>query len=446
MGKGGIPVAALSGAIDRAASLHPDKEREFLERFATVKHRTTRTPRVLFHRGAFWFGPATGAHLSTPIKLGFNTLRLSALQAKSLLQFTIASAPLAGPDPDQVEPRAYGPTPRSDARRFGLSVEGLQPASYVPEAGATPRLIVRYDESISIRLVEHSVHEREPLYPEMAALEPDENCMPTKSVVTVTGQHVQGVKRPVVLFSDIAEEDKMADLRDSLLPLVCHEIRTPLMHIKGFAESLLQTDVRWDEGTQLDFLRAIDKEADRLNNLIEHLLAISRANLGEPHLNRDVMSPYDLILKGIYEARPFLSKHKVTVRVRDSLPYVYVDVDRIMQVLVNLFENAAKYSPSFTKITVDAEGQGGFVLLSITDEGKGVSAKDRTKIFDLFFRSAPDTVSHPPQRVSGNGLGLAVAKAEVEAHGGRIWVESRGGKGSTFYFSLPVAQDLDNNS
>jgi PAS domain S-box-containing protein len=247
----------------------------------------------------------------------------------------------------------------------------------------------------------------------------------------------------ILLIRDMTEHREVNALRESIISLVSHELRTPLTHIKGFADSLLQTDVEWDEATKMDFIRSIDREADRLTKLVNDILEMSRVQSGKLPLKMTSAEPAEIVNAAIRQARPFLARHQVQTQFPKRAPLVAVDPMRIERVLVNLLENAAKYSDEGTTIKVQAARRGQEVVFSISDQGVGIPAASREAIFQRFVRLRnPATLSKP-----GTGLGLALCKAIVDFHGGRIWVESETGKGSTFFFTLPIASsDLANRT
>ncbi len=222
-------------------------------------------------------------------------------------------------------------------------------------------------------------------------------------------------------------------LRDAVLSMVSHELRTPLLHIKGFVSSLLESDIEWDEETRLDFLHTIDREADRLTSMVTDLMEITRMGSGDLPLHLEYADPYMLSYAALDSASPFTHRHQVVVQVPEGLPKINIDSLRVMGVLVNLIENATKYTPEGSKILIDAKADDDNVTFSVADRGPGMPANVQSQIFKMFYRGEVDG-----KRSSGTGLGLAVCKAVMEAHNGEIWVESQEGKGSTFKFRIPL--------
>lgn len=230
---------------------------------------------------------------------------------------------------------------------------------------------------------------------------------------------------------------RLDQLRTDFLSNVSHELRTPLAAIKGFVSTLLRQDVEWSDEEQQDFLETIDHEADRLTRLISDLLDISRLEAGALELNRSYYLLPEIIDSTQARLAKLTERHRLQFLVTSDLPPVFVDEMRIGQVLVNLVENATKYSPEGSKITLEARLKGDEVIVNIADKGEGIPAELQNKVFDRFYQ-AESIVSG---RKSGTGLGLSVCRGIVEAHGGRIWVQSEVGKGSKFSFSLPVNKE-----
>jgi PAS domain S-box-containing protein len=236
-----------------------------------------------------------------------------------------------------------------------------------------------------------------------------------------------------LLLRDITRERELDEMKSQLLSTVSHELRTPLASIKGFATTLLRQDVQWDEDSRREFLSIIDAESDRLSELIGNLLDMSRIEAGTLRIEAE---PIDLgaLLDETSEAfQRMASSHRFRVDQPPRLPQVLADPRRIRQVLRNLVENAVKYSPGGGEIVVVAQAGPDQVEVSVSDQGIGIAAEDLERIFDRFYQV--DSAS--TRKVGGSGLGLSICKAIVEAHGGRIWVESELGRGSTFYVSLP---------
>ncbi len=233
----------------------------------------------------------------------------------------------------------------------------------------------------------------------------------------------------------VRESDR---LKSALLSSVSHDLRTPLAGIKAAASSLLQDDVVWNEEDRHAFLIDIDHEADRLTRLVSNLLDLSRIEAGaiKPVLAWEDVD--ELIDRVLHRMGPLLAAHPVARQISSGLPQVRLDAVQIEQVLTNLLENAAKYSPSSAPITVAArvvaeQPDREALEIAVSDQGKGIPPEEGERIFDTFYRVAEGT-----RGVSGTGMGLAIVKGLVEAHGGSVRVESGPGHGSTFTVSLPL--------
>jgi two-component system sensor histidine kinase KdpD len=191
-----------------------------------------------------------------------------------------------------------------------------------------------------------------------------------------------------------------------------------------------------------EMLEVIDEETDRLNRFIEGLVELARIEAGEMHLRRRWGSIEEIITMTLERAASLTSEHQIEVRLDDELPTVRVDDRAVAEVVYTLVDNAAKYSPAGTKINVRAQSTDGqSVRLSVEDEGPGIPLELRERVFDKFFRAMRDGDSgtHQP---SGTGMGLAIAKGIVEAHGGRIWIEdNQDGRGSRVVVTLPIGDE-----
>ena len=233
----------------------------------------------------------------------------------------------------------------------------------------------------------------------------------------------------VKVLRDITRDRELDRAKSALLSAVSHELRTPLASIKGYVSSLLAEDVEWDENTRREFLTIISEEADRLQRLVSNLLDMSRLEAGTLIIRRDAYQLQDIIsraLRGVPH-----TDHVLQIEVPDDLPPVYVDAARIEVVLRNLIENAQKYTPPGGIIRVRASLSNGEVVVRVEDRGPGIPPEHREHIFDRFYRM-------PGVRAGGAGLGLAICKGFVQAHGGRIWVEDNPEGGAVFVFTLPI--------
>ncbi|HEX5417196.1 MAG TPA: ATP-binding protein [Chloroflexota bacterium] len=225
------------------------------------------------------------------------------------------------------------------------------------------------------------------------------------------------------------------EMKTVLLRAVSHDLRTPLSSIIAFAGSLRQTDVTWTDAEQRDFAEAIEQEARRLNRIVGHLLDLSRIGAGQVRLDEGWYDFSALVDDVLGRLRPMTAHHRVVVDVGEDLPPVPLDYMAIDQVLSNLIENAVKYAPRDTEIRVSARLDAGEVQLSVVDRGPGIASAALARVFEPFFRASGNG-----PRPQGTGLGLAVVKGLVEAHGGRAWAENRPDGGARFTFTLPLTR------
>jgi signal transduction histidine kinase len=230
----------------------------------------------------------------------------------------------------------------------------------------------------------------------------------------------------------LKELDRM---KSELLSTVSHELRTPLGCIKGYATTLLAHESKLRRDERREFLAIIDSEADRLTELIENLLDLSRLEAGVLRINPAPALLGTVAQEVTRKVQLSAPRHQLELDWADDRE-VRADARRIYQVLQNLLTNAVKYSPDGGRIVVSGAFTPRELVVSVSDEGLGLPARELDRIFDRFHRVGGEV----SRRIGGTGLGLAICKAFVEAHHGRIWVESDGeGKGSTFRFALPLA-------
>jgi two-component system sensor histidine kinase KdpD len=220
-------------------------------------------------------------------------------------------------------------------------------------------------------------------------------------------------------------------LRNSLLSALSHDLRTPLAALVGLAESLTMSRPELP-GEQLETAHAIAEEARRMGALVSNLLEMARIESGEVKLRRQWHPFEEVVGSALKAARPALTRHRVEVKLARDLPLVEFDAALIERVLYNLIENACKYTPPDTLITLEGEVRGSDLLVSVSDTGPGIPKGQEEAIFEKFTRGSRES-STP-----GVGLGLAISRAIVEAHHGRIAVENRPTGGARFTFTLPL--------
>ena len=248
------------------------------------------------------------------------------------------------------------------------------------------------------------------------------------TLVAIAAERARAVER--LGKAEAAREGEQ--LRSALLDSITHDLRTPLTSIKASVTSLL-SQPQAPESNRRELLTIIEEEADRLNQLVGDAAEMARLDAGEFELKLERHSIDEIASAAIEQCRPFLAARPVNIHVDAALPPVRADFSRIKDVLVRLLENANAYSPAGTPITVSAEVSDGSLVTSVADQGPGIEDMEVGLIFDKFYRGKDQRF-----QVQGTGMGLPIAKAIVEAHGGSIGVTSQLGHGSVFYFSLPI--------
>lgn len=234
------------------------------------------------------------------------------------------------------------------------------------------------------------------------------------------------------------EAERANEIKTEFLAMISHELRTPLTSIIGFTNTLIAEDVTWKVNEQKDFINTIQKEANRLQELIDHLLDLSRLEAGMLPISRKPHSLQEIIEDAMPQFQSLKNGRKLTVQLPSNLPLVDVDAKRIAQVLVNLVRNASAYSPKGTEISITVSVRGGCVQVNVSDQGLGIPVHEHKKVFKAFQRG----VHTENGSTKGAGLGLAICKGLVEAHGGRIWIRKKDTPGTTISFTIPLVSAL----
>ena len=224
-------------------------------------------------------------------------------------------------------------------------------------------------------------------------------------------------------------------LRSALLDSVTHELRTPLTAIKASVTSLL-TQPELSEAQRRELFSIINEESDHLNHLIEEAIEMARLDAGEIELEIEPHPIREVVEAAIEDSKNALANHSVEIRLPEGLPLVPMDPVRIREVLTQLLDNAVKYSPTASPIVISSEVSGRFLVTSVADRGAGIDGFEQALVFDKFYRGREHRY-----RVQGTGMGLAICKAIVEAHGGSMGVTSQVGSGSVFFFNLPLSPE-----
>jgi len=245
----------------------------------------------------------------------------------------------------------------------------------------------------------------------------------------------------VLIFEDITQLRQQDDMKRGLISTVSHQLKTPLTSIRMAIHLLLEEKVGVLTDKQAELLIAARDDSDRLYNIIEDLLDISRLESGRAQMDCHAISPHSMILLAVEPFQSAYKDHGVSLKIElpDDMPEVWADKTRIGHVFANLLSNSLKYTSPGGTVIISAQAYNEWVSFSVSDTGKGIPEQYVNRIFEQFFR-VPDEESEP-----GAGLGLAIAKEIVEAHGGTITVESNEGKGSTFTFTLKRADIIFKN-
>ena len=242
---------------------------------------------------------------------------------------------------------------------------------------------------------------------------------------------------------DMTRLREAEELKQTLLSVISHELKTPVSIIKGYAGTLAREDAEWDKTTLADGLAIIEEEADRLDRLITNLLEASRLQAGGIKLKLSYVNLADMAATAVEKLQATTDKHTITVSFPNDFPPIQGDYERLREVLTNLIGNAIKYSPDGGHIEVKGSlEKHNHVRLTVSDEGIGIPLADQQRIFERFHRVDNRLARQTP----GTGLGLFLVKAVVEAHGGRAGVESTPGQGSTFWVDLPIGDRPTDNS
>jgi len=270
------------------------------------------------------------------------------------------------------------------------------------------------------------------LYVEGDLVRPDSQSPLPVGITYAPLQTENGILLNVIAtVRDITRFRQAEELKSTFISVISHELKTPVALIKGYVSTLRREDARWDRIVVKDSLQVIEEEADRLTLMIENLLDASRLQAGGMSINRSDVSLPELAHRLAKRFETQTTHHTFVVDFPDEFPIILGDETRLEQVFSNLILNAIKYSPN-GEIRISGQTRRDVVIVCVSDEGPGISPQDAPHIFDRFYR-APDMARH----TKGAGLGLYLARSIIEAHNGRIWVDTEAGKGARICFSLP---------
>lgn len=239
------------------------------------------------------------------------------------------------------------------------------------------------------------------------------------------------------VLHDITRQKRLESVRKEFVANVSHELRTPLSVIKGYVETLVDAQDAMPPADRERFLKTIQRHAERLNSLLEDLLALSRLESAQPGLARERVDLGQLLASAAedFRSRPAARAHRLGLSVDPGTPPVLADPLKLGQVLDNLVSNALKYTPPGSRIDISARmATVDTVEVAVRDDGPGIPEEDLPHIFERFYRVDKGR----SREKGGTGLGLSIAKHIVQLHGGKVWAESRPGAGTAFFFTLPV--------
>lgn len=304
----------------------------------------------------------------------------------------------------------------------------------------------------------------QPTTPDMVTVELERGDIDALRLIEAHAAPLQSaagdISGTVIVFDDVTEERKVEQMKSDFVSFVAHEMRSPLTSISGFSAMLQRSESAALEAngpsaaatSRARFLNIIHDESERLTRLINNLLDVARIEAGHDiELNRDEFGLVRIATQAAESQRGYSRRHQIKYAIDPDLPDICADRDKVTQILINLLSNALKYSPGGA-VTIAAQRDGEWAWISVRDEGPGIAPEYLERLFQRFSRvgprSAPLRSSGAGEKAkpTGTGLGLFLTKHLVETHGGRIWVESEIGRGATFNFTLPLAQEEDTST
>ncbi|HVB57792.1 MAG TPA: ATP-binding protein [Candidatus Acidoferrales bacterium] len=244
----------------------------------------------------------------------------------------------------------------------------------------------------------------------------------------------RAISQAAVNRAEIARQSE--ELKSTLLDAIAHEFKTPLTSIKAVTTGLLSDPAHDLRQPQRELVTIADESADRLSKLVTEAIQLARTEGGTFRLNRGVHFVSSLVSASVRQMKSLMDGREIIVSVADNLPPVWVDADLIQMVIAHLLDNALKYSPSGSPVSVSARQDDGRVVVSVADGGPGISEQEQSRIFKKFYKGKSD------ENLKGTGMGLSIAREVMSAHGQEILVASQQGKGSEFFVSLPVARGV----
>ena len=237
------------------------------------------------------------------------------------------------------------------------------------------------------------------------------------------------------IMRDITERKELDRLREDLTAMIYHDLRSPLANIVSSLDVLYSMVTEDDKETVMTILKIAENSTDRIQRLVSSLLDVSRLESGQPVADQKAVETLELIKSAVRDVTPVADgRHQtLSTELPDQLPSIWVDEDMARRVLINLMENASKFSPAGGRIEMGAHEEGEWIHMWVKDNGPGIAAAEQERIFDKFTRL------RGAGKPGGLGIGLAFCRLAVLGHGGHIWVESEPGSGAVFHFTFPTA-------
>ncbi|HEY2933637.1 MAG TPA: ATP-binding protein [Acidobacteriota bacterium] len=341
------------------------------------------------------------------------------------------------------------PIPKQIAQGI-LAIYGLEGVAIFDRATGELEIQVKGDSSETRQLLQEAVTHRASVLP--VAVQPTVSHISLGGnligILALKGSAVsetalQALTNLVAIGLEKARGEEVArraesaretqEFKSTLLDALAHEFKTPLTSIKASTSAILSSGVTKSEQKQ-ELLTIIDQEADRLSGLVTETIQLARLEAGNVQLSRRSCSVSSLIEPALQRMGSVLEGREVSVQIDGNLPAVYVDVELLRMLVRELLDNAVKYSPHGSPIRIEAKSVDNTVVIKIRNSGDGLSEAERSKIFERFYRGAKTS-----QYVSGSGMGLAVAREILLAHGGDLWVKSSPGEGAEFFASVPLS-------
>jgi two-component system, OmpR family, phosphate regulon sensor histidine kinase PhoR len=241
----------------------------------------------------------------------------------------------------------------------------------------------------------------------------------------------------LISLRDIAEQKELERTHRDFVSMAAHELRSPLTAIKGFTRTLMMKADKLSEERRNEYLSVVNEQSNRLARLVEDLMQVSRIDAGRVSLHREDLDLGETISALVEQFRGKWTGRTIRVSKKGKGLYAHADPHKFEEILINLIDNAVKYSPAGTPVVVSLEEDGPEIAISVRDRGVGIPSDEVPNLFQKFARVSSAATAEVP----GTGLGLYIVKGFVEAHGGRVSVDSTPGEGSTFTFSLPAAHE-----